>query len=66
MQHEMVIAYASTQLRNHKKNYPTHDLKLAAVVFTLKIWRHYLYEVSRESIPRGGVNRSSANLGQIM
>lgn len=26
-----------------KKNYPTHDLELAAVVFALKIWRHYLY-----------------------
>jgi len=37
MQHERVIAYASRQLRNHKKNYPTHDLKLAAVIFAL-IW----------------------------
>jgi len=32
-----------TQLKNHEKNYPTHDLELAAVVFALKIWRHYLY-----------------------
>ena len=37
-----VIAYASRQLRNHEKNYPTHDLELAAVIFALKIWRHYL------------------------
>ena len=28
-----------------RKNYPTHDLELAAVVFALKILRHYLYEV---------------------
>ncbi|KAL5810818.1 hypothetical protein ACOSQ3_027555 [Xanthoceras sorbifolium] len=27
----------------HEQNYPTHDLELAAIVFTLKIWRHYLY-----------------------
>ena len=27
------------------KNYPTHDLELAVVVFALKIWRHYLYGV---------------------
>jgi len=29
----------------HGKNYPTHDLELAAVIFTLKIWRHRLYGV---------------------
>ena len=45
MQHERVMAYASRQLKPHKLNYPTHDLELAAVVFTLKIWRHYLYSV---------------------
>ena len=38
-----VVAYASRQLKPHEQNYPTHDLKLAAVVFTLKTWRHYLY-----------------------
>ncbi|KAA0066427.1 ty3-gypsy retrotransposon protein [Cucumis melo var. makuwa] len=38
-----VIAYASRQLKSHEQNYPTHDLELAAVVFALKIWRHYLY-----------------------
>ncbi|GJU50413.1 putative reverse transcriptase domain-containing protein [Tanacetum coccineum] len=38
-----VIAYASRQLKIHEKNYTTHDLELGAVMFTLKIWRHYLY-----------------------
>ncbi|GJU62110.1 putative reverse transcriptase domain-containing protein [Tanacetum coccineum] len=43
MQIEKVIAYASRQLKIHEKNYTTHDLELRAVVFALKIWRHYLY-----------------------
>ncbi|KAA3467302.1 reverse transcriptase [Gossypium australe] len=43
MQEGKVIAYASRQLKLHEKNYLTHDLKLAAIVFTLKIWRHYLF-----------------------
>ncbi|WOG99882.1 hypothetical protein DCAR_0519238 [Daucus carota subsp. sativus] len=43
MQHGKVIAYASRQLRPHEKSYPVHDLELAAIVFALKIWRHYLY-----------------------
>ena len=45
MQHGKFIAYASRQLKVHEKNYPTHDLELAVVVFALKIWRHYLYGV---------------------
>ncbi|GJW85304.1 putative nucleotidyltransferase, ribonuclease H [Tanacetum coccineum] len=40
---EKVIAYASRQLKSYEKNYTTHDLELGAVVFALKIWRHYLY-----------------------
>jgi len=43
MQDNKVVAYASRQLKIHERNYPTHDLELAAVVFVLKIWRHYLY-----------------------
>ncbi|GJS32629.1 putative reverse transcriptase domain-containing protein [Tanacetum coccineum] len=43
MQRDKVIAYASRQLKIHEKNYTTHDLELGAVVFALKIWRHYLY-----------------------
>nr|GEY00406.1 putative reverse transcriptase domain-containing protein [Tanacetum cinerariifolium] len=43
MQRGKVIAYASRQLKFHEKTYTTHDLKLGAVVFALKIWRHYFY-----------------------
>ncbi|KAG8485863.1 hypothetical protein CXB51_019210 [Gossypium anomalum] len=43
MQEGRVVAYASRQLKPHEKNYPTHDLELAAIVFALKIWRHYLF-----------------------
>ena len=43
MQDRKVLAYASRQLKPHEQNYPTHDLELAAVMFALKIWRHYLY-----------------------
>ncbi|GKE97328.1 putative reverse transcriptase domain-containing protein, partial [Tanacetum coccineum] len=45
MHRSRVIAYASRQLKIHKKNYTTHDLELGAVVFSLKIWRHYLYGI---------------------
>ncbi|KAK8590231.1 hypothetical protein V6N12_024610 [Hibiscus sabdariffa] len=43
MQDWKVVAYASRQLKPHELNYLTHNLELAAIVFTLKIWRHYLY-----------------------
>ncbi|KAL5749287.1 hypothetical protein ACOSP7_023890 [Xanthoceras sorbifolium] len=46
MQEGKVVAYASRQLKNHEQNYPIHDLELAAIVFALKIWRHYLYELN--------------------
>ncbi|XP_075478864.1 uncharacterized protein LOC142519721 [Primulina tabacum] len=48
MQRGKVIAYASRQLKDYEKNYPTHDLELAAGVFAMKIWRHYLYGVKCE------------------
>jgi hypothetical protein len=37
MQENRVIAYAPRALRPHEKNYPTHDLELAAVVHALKL-----------------------------
>ena len=43
MQSGRVVAYGFRQLKNHEQNYPTHNIELAAVVFALKIWRHYLY-----------------------
>ncbi|GKD27318.1 putative reverse transcriptase domain-containing protein [Tanacetum coccineum] len=43
MQREKVIAYVSRQLKPNEENYTTYDLELGAVVFALKIWRHYLY-----------------------
>ncbi|XP_042388084.1 uncharacterized protein LOC121980194 [Zingiber officinale] len=48
MQYDRVVAYASRQLKDHEKNYPVHDLELAAIIFALKIWRHYLYGITFE------------------
>ncbi|WMV19400.1 hypothetical protein MTR67_012785 [Solanum verrucosum] len=48
MHDKNVIAYVSYQLKVHERNYPTHDLELATVVFALKIWWHYLYGVKYE------------------
>ena len=48
MQKGKMIAYASRQLKSNEKNYPTHDLELAAVVYVLKLWRHYMYGVNCE------------------
>ncbi|GAA0138671.1 hypothetical protein LIER_00371 [Lithospermum erythrorhizon] len=50
MQHGKVIAYASRQLKEYEKNYPTHDLELVVVVFALKIWRHYLYGLKEDGL----------------
>ena len=43
MQSGRVIAYGSRQLKNHERNYPTHDMELETIVFALNIWCHYLY-----------------------
>ncbi|GJR68163.1 putative reverse transcriptase domain-containing protein [Tanacetum coccineum] len=43
LKEEKVIYLCITPVKNHEKNYTTHDLELGAVVFTLKFWRHYLY-----------------------
>ena len=44
-QNSRVIAYGSRQLKTYERNYPTHDMELATVIFALKLWRHYLYGV---------------------
>ncbi|PON56567.1 hypothetical protein PanWU01x14_179800, partial [Parasponia andersonii] len=41
MQNGRVVVYTSRQLKPHKRNYPTHDLELASVIFALKIWKCY-------------------------
>ena len=48
MQEKNVISYSSRKIKVHERNYPTNDLELAAVVFALKQWRHYLYGVKCE------------------
>ena len=42
-QFKRVVAYGSRQLKNHEQSYPMHNMELVAIVFTLKIWPHYLY-----------------------
>ncbi|KAL5559332.1 hypothetical protein UlMin_035543 [Ulmus minor] len=47
---EGFVIYSDAQLKDYERNYPTHDLELAAVVFALKIWRHYLYGIDSQSL----------------
>ncbi|GJZ23716.1 putative reverse transcriptase domain-containing protein [Tanacetum coccineum] len=68
MQREKVIAYASRQLKIHEKNYTTHDLELGAVVFALKIWRHYLdydceirYHPGKANVVTNALSRKERN-----
>ena len=42
------MAYESRKLKEHEKNYPTHDLELVAIIHSLKMWRHYL--IGRKSL----------------
>ncbi|KAK8923672.1 hypothetical protein KSP39_PZI019345 [Platanthera zijinensis] len=48
VQHGSVIAFGSRQLKPHERNYPVHDLELTAVIFALKLWRHYVYSAKVE------------------
>ncbi|GKA82822.1 putative reverse transcriptase domain-containing protein, partial [Tanacetum coccineum] len=55
MQREKVIAYASRQLRKNEENYTTHDLELGAVIFALRLWRHYLYDTKFEACKKENI-----------
>jgi hypothetical protein len=44
MQDGLMVAYASRQSRTHEEHYPSHDLDLATVVHTLKVWGYYIME----------------------
>ncbi|GJW70342.1 putative reverse transcriptase domain-containing protein [Tanacetum coccineum] len=66
MQNEKVIAYASRQLKIHEKNYTTHDLELSAVVFALKLWRHYLYGTKCTTEARKPENLKTEDVGGIL
>nr|GEY86014.1 putative reverse transcriptase domain-containing protein [Tanacetum cinerariifolium] len=57
MQREKVISYSSRQLKIHEENYTTHDLELGAVVFALKIWRHYLYRTKEANVVADALSR---------
>nr|GEV54050.1 hypothetical protein [Tanacetum cinerariifolium] len=69
MQREKVIAYASRQLKVHEENYTTHDLELGAIVFALRLLRHYLYGMKcvvftdHKSL-QYNLNQKELNLGQ--
>ena len=42
MQDNHVICYDSRKLKEHEKNYATHDLELAAIVHALNMWEALL------------------------
>nr|GFA13418.1 putative reverse transcriptase domain-containing protein [Tanacetum cinerariifolium] len=66
MQREKVISYASRQQKIHEKNYTTHDLELGAVVFALKIWRHYLEILNAQTEARKLENIKKEDVGGIL
>nr|GEY43612.1 putative reverse transcriptase domain-containing protein [Tanacetum cinerariifolium] len=66
MQREKVISYASCQLKIHEKDYTTHDLELGAVVFALKIWRHYLKILNAQAKARKPKNIKKEDVGGML
>ncbi|GJZ91008.1 putative reverse transcriptase domain-containing protein [Tanacetum coccineum] len=61
MQRTKVIAYVSRQLKVHEENYTTHDLELGPVVFTLRLWRHYLYGTKKANVVADALSRKERN-----
>nr|GFA45621.1 hypothetical protein [Tanacetum cinerariifolium] len=66
MQREKVILYASCQLKIREKNYTTHDLELGAVVFALKILRHYLKILNAQTEARKPENIKEEDVGGML
>ncbi|GJY13771.1 putative reverse transcriptase domain-containing protein [Tanacetum coccineum] len=66
MQREKVITYASRQLKVHEENYTTHDLDLGAVVFALRLWRHYLYGTKSQKEAMKKNNVKAKKLGGLI
>nr|GFB28632.1 putative reverse transcriptase domain-containing protein [Tanacetum cinerariifolium] len=66
MQREVVISYASRQLKIHEKNYTTHDLELGTVLFALKIWRHYLQILNAQTEARKPENIKEEDVGGML
>jgi len=64
MQQGKVVAYASCQLKDYEKNYPTHDLELAAVIYALKIWSHYLYGFTNQKSLKYFFTQKELNMRQ--
>ncbi|XP_070032404.1 uncharacterized protein [Nicotiana tomentosiformis] len=63
---DRVIAYVSRQLKTHEKNYPIHDLELAAIIHALKIWWHYLYGVPCQvNVVADALSRKTESLGSL-
>jgi hypothetical protein len=42
MQDGRVVSFISRKLRKHEENYVMHDLELLAIMYALRVWRHYL------------------------
>jgi hypothetical protein len=42
LQDGRVICYISRKLRRHEENYATHDLEFLSIVYSLRVWTHYL------------------------
>jgi hypothetical protein len=41
-QYRFVICYESRKLKEHERNYVTHDLEFEDIVHAMRKWRHYL------------------------